>query len=181
METYLPKTTEPATELLDVIEAFLRTGHPVLHAPPPPPWPAGAPCPAGHFTIPAGMFLYRNDVPEEAQTPYLLLGIAGDCLRHVMDDDRYWNIEVVLHLVENRDRFITDDPPAVMRELQNDFLADARMNTVPPVDYPATARLSGGAINVFHFYDVKLQKVSLFNGHPAHSLQFTVRCGGKQE
>jgi hypothetical protein len=180
METYLPTTAEPETALLDVMEKFLREGHPVLHNPPPPPWPAGTACPAGHFSIPAGVWLYRNDVPKEAATPYLLLGINGDCVRHVPDHDTYWNIEVVLHLVENRDRFLTDDPPRVMRELQSDFLADARMETDPPQDFPAPARLSGEGINVFYFYDVRMQQSKLFNGHPAHSLVFKVRCGGKQ-
>lgn len=176
METFTPATTEPSEALLDAIMDFLRNGHSDLHDPAPPAWAEGDPCPAGHFTLPEGLYLYRADVPQEAATPFLCVAIAGDCERHVVDDDRYWNIPVAIHYLENRDTYQVNDTPAVLRELQNDLLADASILTV---EYPAAERMSTDLLHVFYLYDVQLQPVTLNSGHPAHTLLFKVRCSGK--
>lgn len=180
MDTFVPTTTEPAEALLDSIETFLREGHPQLHDPAPPAWVSGA-CPAGHFTLPEGVTLCRGDVPEEVETPYILLHITGDCERHVADDDRIWNIPVAIHYVENRDAWVSNDIPGVLRELQNDLLADAAITDgqgVIVTEYPAVQRMSTDAIHVYYLYDVQLQQVELKNGHPGYTLLFKVRCAG---
>lgn len=181
MLTFVPTTTEPGEALLDSIETFLREGHPDLHDPAPPAWASG-PCPAGHFTLPEGVTLYRGDQPAEAEAPYLLLTITGDCERHVLDDDRIWNIPVALHYVENRDAWVTNDIPDVLRELQNDLLADAAIidegTGAIVTSYPATERMSTDALHVYYIYDVQLQSVQFQNGHPGYTLLFKVRCAG---
>lgn len=179
MDTFTPATSEPSAALLDAIETFLREGHPDLHDPAPPAWAVGEPCPAGHFTLPEGLMLYRDNVPELVEAPYLLIGIAADCERHVPDDDRIWDIPVVLHLVECIDTYVSDDTPQVLRELQNDLFADAAIMEPSRVDYPAPERLSNDELHVYYFTDIRLQKTQLFNNHPAHTLMAKVRCAGK--
>ena len=178
MDTFTPTTSEPSAALLNSVEAFLRNGHPQLHDPAPPTWADGDPCPSGHFTLPAGLYLYRDNIPQEAQTPYLLIGIAGDCERHVPDDDRVWDIPLVLHLVQNRDTYESDDTPEVLKQLQNDLFADAAITSPSYTAYPAAERLSTSVLHVYYIFDVRLQKSELFNGHPAHTLLAKIRCAG---
>lgn len=183
METFNPLPSEPATDLLDSIESFIRNGHPYLHDPAPPAWAAGDPCPAGHFCLPEGTTFYRGDIPADGDLdhfPYLVIEIGGDCERHVPDSDIYWNIPVAIHLVDRQDAWEDNDTPAVMRDLRQDLLADARLTSGPHADdYPATQRLTTATIHVYHIYDVQFQRAQLTNGHPAHTLLFKVRCAAK--
>ena len=184
METFIPSTTAPQRELLASIEKFLREGHPILHDPAPPAWATGDPCPAGHFSLPEGIYLHQYEQRQELNPPYLLLSIDGPSLRHVPDDDRLWDIPVSIFYVESADTLATNDPPAVIRELTNDLFADAAISTTK---YPAPARLNRDpgdlttsplGLRVFYFYDIEEAAVTMENGHPAHLLKAKVRCSG---
>lgn len=180
MTTFYPKTTEPATELVNSIITFLREGHPQLHDPAPPAWADGDPCPAGHFSIPEGTYLYSGYAPEEAQTPYIAVGVHDACLRHVPDDDRVWDVPVKILYVENQDTWDPDDTPEVLRQLQNDLFANAAIETPTYTEYPATERLTRSDIHVFYIYDVRVGPVTEEIGqmHPGHALTAWIRCSG---
>jgi len=174
---YYPLPFPPEDQILSQMEALLRTGlPPALDGTE---W-TGTRCPAGHWLMPQGAYLFRGDEPAEMKYPCIVIFFMKDSEPLLATHQHHWRLAPFISVVWDRDlttqetdqiRFcllalFTQDMTAPVPEGQRSV--KDRLSLDPTADTPG--------LRVFDIRNVQCALDRSNAGHPEFVLTFEALC-----